>query len=89
MLPGTFFLALIQIVSQYLAAVGFPALQLAIWTAGFLLTCGLSIVLVPWYGGVGAAVSLSIAYTVIFLLQATLAVCLQRWTTQAVPGSPS
>jgi O-antigen/teichoic acid export membrane protein len=73
MLPGVFFLGLVSVVSQYLAAIAFPRRVLDIWLATVVLQVFLCVLLIPRYAGLGAAMALSIAYSVNFVLQLFLA----------------
>lgn len=72
MLPGIFFVALISVLSQYLAATGFPWSLIATWAIGVLVVASLSLYLIPQYGAGGAAMSMSVAYFVVFLLVVSL-----------------
>lgn len=67
MLPGVFFLGLTSILSQYLAAAGFPISLVAIWIAGSGVSAGLGWLLIPLHSSVGAAVALSITHFGIFV----------------------
>lgn len=67
-LPGSFCFSLTGILSQYLAAIGIPLVLIWIWLFGLALEFGLSIWLMPAYGGIGAIVSLSVTYMTIFFL---------------------
>ncbi len=62
MLPAAFFCSLTTVVSQYLAAAGYPKELFAVWGTAWVVTIGLGCVLIPPYGGFGAAVTLSIVY---------------------------
>lgn len=78
MLPGTFFLGMISIISQYLAAIGFPAQLILVWFAAFcLMMCG-GWILIPRYADQGAAMSLSMAYFFVFIMIWILAKNRQR-----------
>lgn len=74
MLPGTFFLGLTAVVSQYLASIGFPIQVIIIWGLSFALVLGLGIVFIPEYGGQGAAIIFSTVYAFVFLLELLLAI---------------
>lgn len=68
MLPGVFFLGVSTIISQYLAAVGFPTRTLVVWlvtTSCLFLFAGF---LTPAYQAVGAAIALSLSYAILFVL---------------------
>jgi O-antigen/teichoic acid export membrane protein len=74
MLPGVFFLGLTSVLSQYLAAGGFPRLQSAAWIGGCVVAAAAGRVLIPSAGGAGAALALSITHFAVFVLIAALAV---------------
>jgi antigen flippase len=78
MLPGTFFLGNISILSQYLAAIGFPQQLIYIWAVAFLLIMVLSWLLIPTFGAIGAAAALSITYSVLFVMIVVLALRADR-----------
>jgi O-antigen/teichoic acid export membrane protein len=73
MLPAVFFLGLTSVVSQYLNAVGIPRRSIELWFGAMLLQCALGAWLVPRYGGIGAAATLSVVHTTNFVLQGALA----------------
>jgi O-antigen/teichoic acid export membrane protein len=77
MLPATIFYGLTSVISQFLAAAGFPRHVVTIWTLGFIVNLSLSYLLIPRLAGVGASISLSIAYAIIFFLQLALAWAVQ------------
>ena len=87
MLPGAFFLGLMAVVSQYLAAKLFPRGVLDIWAVALIIQTLLSAVLIPRYAGVGAAVSLSVAYGVGFILQVSLACAVAGRTSLCVSNA--
>jgi len=64
-LPGVFFLGLISVASQYLAAVGFPWSLVGLWAGAAALVVAASTVLIPPLGAVGAA-ALSGTYVCLF-----------------------
>ena len=66
MLPGAFFFGMITIISQYIAAIGMPGELIAAWLVAFIIMMGGSWVLIPLYAGQGAAISLSLAYFILF-----------------------
>lgn len=66
MLPGIFFLGVSTMISQYLAAVGFPLKTIAVWVLPVLCVVIFSALLVPRVGAVGAAIALSAGYVVLF-----------------------
>jgi O-antigen/teichoic acid export membrane protein len=73
MLPGVFFLSMSTVVSQYLAAIGFPKVLTGIWVIAFTIVAALSWFLVPLYSGAGAAMALSLTYGLLFLMILRLA----------------
>jgi O-antigen/teichoic acid export membrane protein len=77
MLPGVLFLSMSTVISQYLAAIGFPRLLLGIWLIAFVVVVSSSEVLIPLYSGTGAAMALSVTYSLVFLMVLWLA-----WITE-------
>jgi O-antigen/teichoic acid export membrane protein len=67
MLPGVFFLALANILQQYLSALGMPRQLVFLWLGGAAAVLAISFVLVPNHAGAGAAVALSLTYFLIFI----------------------
>jgi antigen flippase len=67
MMPGVFFLGLTAILSQYLAASGFPMSLVAIWVGGSVMAATLGWLLIPVSSGVGAAIAMSITHATIFV----------------------
>jgi O-antigen/teichoic acid export membrane protein len=67
-LPGIFALGLTSILSQYLASAGIPLTLVFIWMIGLVVELVLAIWLIPSHGGIGAMLSLSVAYLVILVL---------------------
>jgi O-antigen/teichoic acid export membrane protein len=82
MLPGVFFLALTSIVSQYLAASGFPRIVVGIWLVTFIILVTASLFLIPSLGGVGAAVSISLTYMLLFIMIVAAAFRLEAATAK-------
>lgn len=78
MLPSVFLLGVLSVVSQYLAASGFPISVVACWIASVVLGTILSVVLIDLHGAVGAGEALSLTYAA--LLAALLVLC---WRTAA------
>jgi O-antigen/teichoic acid export membrane protein len=66
MLPGILCLGLTAILSQYLAAAGFPVSLVAVWVGGVVMAVGLGWVLIPLRAGVGAAMAMSLTHVTIF-----------------------
>jgi O-antigen/teichoic acid export membrane protein len=62
MLPGVFFLSLANIVSQYLATKGIPLANVWAWLCGLVFLLVTSRYLIPEWGALGAAASLSMTY---------------------------
>lgn len=62
--PGVLALAVITILSQYLASVGIPRLLIVLWGALSALHLGMATVLIPSHGAVGAMASQSITYLI-------------------------
>jgi O-antigen/teichoic acid export membrane protein len=67
MLPGVFFLALANILQQYLSSLGMPRELVFLWLGGGAAVLAISFVLVPSHAGAGAAVALSLTYFLIFV----------------------
>lgn len=82
-LPSSFAIGLLSVVSQFLAATGFPVALIAIWAGGLLVELALSLYLVPEFAGIGAMMALSIAHIIIFLFAWALAHQLRHTTPQA------
>lgn len=74
MLPGAFFLGLITILSQYLAAIGFPIILIGIWAVAFMVVTTFSWILIPYYQGKGGAMALSCAYGILWVMITILAI---------------
>lgn len=60
LLPGTLFLSVVTVLSQYLVTDGFPVRLLLTWCAGLALSVVLGITLVGTYASIGAAAAQSI-----------------------------
>lgn len=78
MVPAAFFCSLTTVVSQYLAASGYPKELFGIWSMAWVGTVGLGLVLIPHQGGYGAAVTLSVVYTGTFVLSLGLAYLIEQ-----------
>lgn len=74
MLPGVFALSLTNIISQYLAAQGIPPANVWTWFAGLVLLLVIGSYLIPRWGALGAAASLSLTYTFLAVVLTMLAV---------------
>ena len=77
LLPGVFFLALISVISQYLASIGLPWSLFIPWAVGICASAGLGSWLMPTMGAQGAAVALSCAYAAVLVSIAAL--CMRRY----------
>jgi antigen flippase len=77
MLPAVFLLGVMSVVSQYLAASGFPASVVVCWLASVILCAGAGRSLIGRSGAVGAGEALSVTYAA--LLVALLFLC---WRTE-------
>jgi len=73
MLPGAIAFAALNILSQYLAAVGFPAATMWSWSGCLALLGILDTFLVPQFGALGAAASLSVAYAALAIALSAVA----------------
>jgi O-antigen/teichoic acid export membrane protein len=82
MLPGVFAFSLTTIVSQYLAAHGIPPANVWAWLGGlvFLLASGSQ--LIPRWGVLGAAVSLSLTYVLMVITIVLLALKYAAWESR-------
>jgi O-antigen/teichoic acid export membrane protein len=60
LLPGAVGLGITSVLSQYLGSVGIPRSLVAAWGVGVVLMLALGRLLIPSYGGVGAAIAFSI-----------------------------
>lgn len=70
LLPGVYLLGLETIQVQHFTGLGLPAAIPVFWIVVMALNVGLNLALIPRFGGYGAAVSSTIAYTAIFALVA-------------------
>lgn len=71
LLPGIFFLSLETIFAMYYASEYLPAFVPISWAVSLALNVGLNIVLIPKIGIIGAAITSSIAYTLVFVVLIT------------------
>jgi O-antigen/teichoic acid export membrane protein len=78
LLPGVFFLGLTSVISQFLAARGFPVQQAILWVVGVVVFAGLCVGLVPSQGPAGAAIALTVTQTAVFVMAAATALHV-RW----------
>jgi O-antigen/teichoic acid export membrane protein len=67
MLPGILFLSMISILSQYLAASGFPPLLVGVWLLALVIVLTMGCFLIPDLKGVGVALSFSAGYAWLFV----------------------
>jgi len=77
LLPGVFFLGVLAIVSQYLAASGFPTSVVAAWLVAVAVDAVLARALILRFGAVGAGIALSITYAGLLLVLIALS-----WRTE-------
>jgi O-antigen/teichoic acid export membrane protein len=68
MLPSVLALGVINIVSQYFAAAGFPWRVLTYWACGLIATLLTAALSLPEWGANGAALSLGIGHLVVLLM---------------------
>ena len=68
MLPSVLLLALVTVISQYLAAEGYPLVQVGAWVAGFVLQGALSFWLVDDYGGYGLAIAFTASSLLVLVI---------------------
>lgn len=78
MLPSVFFLGVINTVSQYFAAAGFPWSVVSIWFVGLIVTVGTAWVLLPHRGTIGAAIALGVGHFVVLCLMTIAALFRSR-----------
>jgi O-antigen/teichoic acid export membrane protein len=76
LLPGVLFLSVITVLSQYLAALGFPWTLPGVWFTGIITLVAGGIPLIEQYGAAGASISISLAYFVVVVGISIL--CLSR-----------
>lgn len=77
MLPA-FLISLVTVISQYLAAEGFPWRQVHAWGAGFVLQAGLSYWLAGTYGGMGVAFALAASSVLVLVILGTEALAMRK-----------
>lgn len=68
MLPSVLIVSMITVLSQYLAAEGYPWRQVTAWLVGFAVQAGLSYWLAGEFGGFGVAIALTVSSGLVFLL---------------------
>ncbi len=67
LLPSILMVSLMSVISQYLAAEGFPRIQVLAWLVGLLLQTVLSYWVAGAWGGIGVALSLAVSNAVVLL----------------------
>lgn len=77
-LPGAFGVGVTSILSQYLAAQGFPWALVLVWLVVALVQAGLALLLIPQHGADGAMMALSLAYVLTTALVAGLTLVVRR-----------
>ena len=85
-MPAAFFIGIVSVLSQYLAAGGFPREMIAIWSAALVVVVAGSSLLVPRLGANGAAVSLSGTY---FLVLVLMLLAARRLAVRQQPATAS
>lgn len=68
LLPGAFFLGLMSVVSQHLASIGYPKLQVLIWIFVFIIWVMVSNYSIPIYGVLASALLTSFVNLLLFIL---------------------
>ena len=68
MLPGSFCLGIISIISQYVVSHNFPKTIVYFWLIGFFLMTGFGFIFIPKFSGEGAAMGLSSTYILICIM---------------------
>jgi O-antigen/teichoic acid export membrane protein len=88
MMPGVLFLAFTAILSQYLAASGFPMSLVAVWVCGSVMAATLGWLLIPVSGGVGAAIAMSLTHAAIFVAVLILSLSTARRAARSESKPP-
>jgi O-antigen/teichoic acid export membrane protein len=70
LLPGVFFMGLESVLVQHFTGTGLPRAIPVFWLITLIFNIGLNLVVVPAFGGRGAAVTSSLTYALIFVLVA-------------------
>jgi O-antigen/teichoic acid export membrane protein len=70
LLPGIFFMGLESVLVQHFTGTGLPRAIPVFWLITLVFNVGLNLVVVPTFGGRGAAVTSSLTYALIFTLVA-------------------
>lgn len=72
LLPGTFSLGMVTLLSYHFAGRGYPLQLIVYWGIALVLNLGLNVTLLPEYGTVVAPVASSVCYALVLLLHARL-----------------
>ena len=70
--PGVFSLGLVTVLSNHFAGRGFPLQAMAVWLVGLAVNLSINLVYLPGNGTYIAALSSSIAYTLLLVLHIRL-----------------
>jgi O-antigen/teichoic acid export membrane protein len=70
--PGVFSLGLVTVLSYHFAGRGYPRQALAVWLIGLAVNLAINIIFLPTKGTFVAALSSSVAYTLLLVLYAQL-----------------
>ena len=68
LLPSVLIASLLSVVSSYLAAEGYPRMQVFAWLIGLVVQTGLSYWLAATWAGVGVSLSIAISYALVLAL---------------------
>ncbi len=77
-IPGVFGVGVTSILSQYLAAKGFPWILVVVWAVVAVVQGALTTRLIPTYGADGAMLSLSASYLLLMVLVISLTLYVRR-----------
>ena len=88
LLPGAIALAIVTVLSQFLAALAFPTELIAAWGAAVILVLAAGAVLIPMLGGVGAAAALSLCYVSLLVLVSLIGYAHRNDTGSALLSFP-
>lgn len=67
LMPGILFLGIQLVTVQFLNSIGFPKEVVVVWASALMLNIGTNFYMIPAYGIVGASVTASLTYFVVFL----------------------
>lgn len=87
LMPAALCMGAVSVLSQYLAAGGFPRVMMFIWSAALALVLTISALLVPRWGAGGAAMSLSATYLVVLALMLLASLRFARRQAAAATGT--